>query len=67
MIDVLAQGRVVVAGGCCGEGFKFSTLVGLIAADLATGKAVDADVASFGVDRFAGGGGDVVPLHRLGR
>lgn len=67
VIDVLAGGRVVVAGGCSGEGFKFSALIGLIAADLATGATVDADVASFSIDRFAGGGGDVVKLHTLGR
>jgi sarcosine oxidase len=59
--------RVVAVGGCCGEGFKFSALIGQIAADLALGKPVDDDVASFGLARFAGGGGDVVKRHMLGR
>lgn len=66
VIDTLAGSRVVVACGDSGEGFKFSAVMGVILADLAEGAAPDADVATFGLARFAGG---VPPLgdHVLGR
>lgn len=55
VVDALAGGRVIVAAGCSGEGFKFSALMGLVLADLAQGKAPDEDVASFGLKRFEEG------------
>ncbi len=55
VIDTLADGRVVLACGCSGEGFKFSAVMGLLLADLAEGRAPDPDVASFGLARFADG------------
>jgi sarcosine oxidase len=54
VVDVLPSG-VVLACGDSGEGFKFSALMGLVLADLAEGNAPDADIASFGLHRFAGG------------
>jgi sarcosine oxidase len=54
VIDVLPTG-VVLAVGDCGEGFKFSALMGELLADLAEGRPTDADVASFGLSRFADG------------
>jgi sarcosine oxidase len=52
VIDVL-PGGIVIACGDSGEGFKFSALMGLVLADLATGSAPDADIATFGLSRFA--------------
>lgn len=66
VIDTVADGRVVIACGDSGEGFKFSALMGLILADLAEGRAPDADVATFGLARFAGGEPVRLP-HVLGR
>ncbi len=54
VVDVLPSG-VVLACGDCGEGFKFSALMGEILADLAEGASPDADVATFGLARFADG------------
>jgi sarcosine oxidase len=45
-------GRVVLAGGDSGAGFKFSALMGEILADLAIGADPDDDVASLGLARF---------------
>ena len=56
VLDTLHGGRVVVAVGDSGEGFKYSALMGLVLADLAEGQAPDADVAAFGLARFADGG-----------
>jgi len=70
IIDSLAEGRVVVAAGCSGEGFKFSALMGLLLADLAEGKQPDEDVASFGLRRFEGmmvEGMEARGRHVLGR
>lgn len=64
VIDTL-PGGVVVACGDGGEGFKFSALMGLVLADLAEGRAPDADVATFGLSRFADGVPDTP--HVLGR
>lgn len=66
MIDTVADGRVVLACGCSGEGFKFSALMGLVLADLAEGRPADPDVATFGLARFADGFPDPSP-HALGR
>ena len=54
VIDTVAGGRVVVACGDSGEGFKFSALMGPVLADLAEGKPRDADIASFSLHRFDG-------------
>jgi sarcosine oxidase len=52
VVDVL-PGGITIACGDSGEGFKFSALMGLVLADLATGANADPDVASFGLHRFA--------------
>ncbi|PFG39298.1 glycine/D-amino acid oxidase-like deaminating enzyme [Georgenia soli] len=54
VIDRL-PGGVVLACGDSGEGFKFSALMGIVLADLAEGRTPDDDVASFSLQRFAGG------------
>lgn len=64
VIDTLPDG-IVVAAGDCGEGFKFSAVMGEVLADLAEGRPADADVATFGLARFAEGYPD--PHHVLGR
>jgi len=64
IIDSVADG-IVVACGDAGEGFKFSALMGEVLADLAEGRTPDADVASFGLARFADGVPD--EPHVLGR
>lgn len=51
VIDVL-PGGITLACGDSGEGFKFSALMGIVLADLATGAVPDADVATFGLGRF---------------
>ena len=66
VIDTVMDGRVVVAAGDSGEGFKFSALMGLILADLAEGGSADPDVATFGLARFANGGGVLRGRHTLG-
>jgi sarcosine oxidase len=68
IVDTAAGGRVVVACGDSGEGFKFSALMGLVLADLADGQTPDDDVASFSWARFAdGAGASPSPPHVLGR
>jgi sarcosine oxidase len=67
VIDTL-PGGIVLACGDCGEGFKFSALMGLVLADLAEGRRVDDDVRTFSLARF----GDTPPAfgptpHVLGR
>ncbi|HET8616324.1 MAG TPA: FAD-dependent oxidoreductase [Actinomycetales bacterium] len=67
VIDTL-PGGIVLACGDCGEGFKFSALMGLVLADLAEGGPVDDDVRTFSLARF----GDTPPTfgptqHVLGR
>lgn len=57
VIDRVAGGRVVVAAGDSGEGFKFSALFGELLADLAEGRDVDPDLQQFGLARFAPGAG----------
>ena len=64
VIDTL-PGGVVIACGDAGEGFKFSALMGTVLADLAEGRPPDADVATFGLARFADGVPD--RPHVLGR
>lgn len=64
VVDVL-PGGIMLACGDGGEGFKFSALMGTVLADLAEGRTPDADVATFGLHRFADG----LPAtpHVLGR
>lgn len=64
VVDTL-PGGIVLACGDGGEGFKFSALMGEVLADLAEGRAPDADVATFGLARFADGYPTVD--HVLGR
>ena len=64
VVDSL-PGGVVVACGDSGEGFKFSALMGLVLADLAEGLPADADIATFGLARFASAAPAVQP-HVLG-
>lgn len=67
VVDAVAGGRVVVAAGCSGEGFKFSALMGDVCADLAMGRDVDDDVRAWGVHRFEGRQLGAVKRHQLGR
>jgi len=67
VIDTVAGGRVVLACGDSGEGFKFSALFGPLVADLAEGGAIDPDLASFALARFAAGGGAVEDSGGVGR
>ena len=66
VIDRLAGGRVVLAAGDSGEGFKFSALMGLVLADLAEGLPVDPDILPFGLARFSSDGA-MHGHHVLGR
>jgi len=66
VIDTLAEGRIVLACGDSGEGFKFSALMGLVLADLVEGAPEDADIVPFGLLRFAAGEPEPRP-HVLGR
>jgi glycine/D-amino acid oxidase-like deaminating enzyme len=61
VIDTVADGRVVVAAGDSGEGFKYSALMGLVLADLAEGATPDDDIAWFGLGRFRDGTADLRP------
>jgi sarcosine oxidase len=47
-------GRVVLACGDSGAGFKFSALMGEVLADLAAGAEPDDDIAALGLARFDG-------------
>jgi sarcosine oxidase len=47
--------QVVVVSPCSGHGFKFASVVGEIAADLALEGATGHDIDMFRIDRFAGG------------
>ena len=53
IIDASHGGRVVLACGDSGEGFKFSALFGELLADRVEGLAPDADIATFGRQRLA--------------
>ena len=67
VVDTAADGRVVYACGDSGEGFKFSALMGEVLADLAEGRAPDADVAALGLGRFGGALPPPPPVEALGR
>lgn len=53
VLDTVAGGRVVVATGDTGHGFKFSAVAGRWLADLAEGVDVGPDVARFSLARLA--------------
>ena len=44
--------QIVVASPCCGHGFKFSTVVGEVVADLVTQGTTKHDIAPFRLQRF---------------
>ena len=44
--------RVIVCSGCSGHGFKFTVLLGRIAADMATSGRLDEDAAPWLLERF---------------
>lgn len=44
--------RIVIASPCSGHGFKFSSAVGELLADMVTGREPEVDVAVFGLGRF---------------
>jgi sarcosine oxidase len=48
--------QVIVVSPCSGHGFKFASVVGEIAADLALHGATEHDIEMFRIDRFEGGG-----------
>jgi sarcosine oxidase len=56
VVDRLHGGRVVLACGDSGEGFKFSALMGEILADLVEGAKPSVDMSAFGLARFAAAG-----------
>jgi sarcosine oxidase len=64
VLDRVLDGRVVLACGDSGEGFKFSALMGEVLADFAEGATPDPDVASFGLARFTAGAGARPALGR---
>ncbi|MDB4906692.1 MAG: dependent oxidoreductase [Gemmatimonadetes bacterium] len=47
------ESRVLLASPCSGHGFKFSSAVGEVMADLATGRTPSVDISAFAVSRFA--------------
>lgn len=49
-----ADERVTVVSACSGHGFKFASVVGEIAADLAVDGRTPLDISFLGVDRFRG-------------
>ncbi|WP_205761111.1 NAD(P)/FAD-dependent oxidoreductase [Arthrobacter mobilis] len=58
---------VVVACGDAGEGFKYSALMGIIAADLAENKQPEADISPYRMSRFEQHGVDWGAPTALGR
>ena len=57
VIDRLPEApQVVVVSPCSGHGFKFASVIGEIAADLALDGGTDHDIKMFRIDRFARGG-----------
>ncbi|BBY28472.1 FAD-dependent oxidoreductase [Mycolicibacterium sediminis] len=61
------DGGIVYACGDCGEGFKYSALMGEILADLVEDRTPDDDVRAFSMARFASGMPERVGPHVLGR
>ncbi len=52
VVDRVADGRVVLACGDSGQGFKFSALMGEVLADLTEGTDADEDIAALSLARF---------------
>jgi len=46
--------QIVACTGCSGHGFKFTTLLGKLCADLALGRALPADASRFSLARLSG-------------
>jgi sarcosine oxidase len=66
-----AHARVLILSPCSGHGFKFSSAIGEIAADLVEGKEPQVDLAPFRLSRFRLGeskadGSDPATVHRFG-
>ncbi len=54
ILDYHPQHRnIIVASPCSGHGFKFSSAIGKILSEMATGAALSNDIAAFGMSRFA--------------
>jgi sarcosine oxidase len=53
VLDRVEGAPVWIVSGCSGHGFKFTVLLGKIAADLATGGAYPRDLSRFSMSRFA--------------
>lgn len=57
IIDTLPEApSVTVVSPCSGHGFKFASVIGEIAADLALEGGTDHDIEMFRIDRFGAGG-----------
>ena len=57
IIDTLPEApSVTVASPCSGHGYKFASVIGEIAADLALDGGTDHDIEMFRIDRFGTGG-----------
>ncbi|WP_415382394.1 FAD-dependent oxidoreductase [Halosimplex sp. TS25] len=52
VVDTLADGRVAVAAGLSGRGYKFAPALGEVLADLTLDGETDADVSAYALDRF---------------
>ncbi len=54
VLDRLAEApQIIACTGCSGHGFKFTTLLGNLCADLAMGRELPADAARFSLARFS--------------
>jgi len=58
--------RIVVASPCSGHGFKFSNIIGSIAADLALQGRTDFEIGFLSIGRFSSGGGPAEVGRGLG-
>jgi len=52
VLDTLAEGRVAVAAGLSGRGYKFAPALGEVLTDLVLDGATDHDVSGYSLDRF---------------
>ncbi|WP_135365692.1 N-methyl-L-tryptophan oxidase [Halosimplex halophilum] len=52
VLDTLANGRVAVAAGLSGRGYKFAPALGEVLADLALDGGTDFDISEYALDRF---------------
>ena len=55
VIDTVCDGNVVVTSACSGHGFKFASVVGMLACQLALDEEPALDVSAFRSNRFASG------------